>query len=524
MQTRARATKAAGRPFISGFGQIVASLGIVVGIAVLGLRPAGDAGLFFSIPTAMTLLGVSGRLFLALHDARRASDALTRAHTDDLTGLRNRRCLRERIDASIARGTGFVVAVLDLDGFKDINDTLGHVAGDAVINRLAQRIRQEVPAFATVARLGGDEFGILAPRGDVELMTETARAVLQVLAEPVPVAGIEVTLTASVGIVTWAEGEDVDSTELLRRAEVAMYWAKGGSRSKVVQYDPRQDDFSKARLRIGDELRRGIANGEIEVWYQPQIDAATMRPCTVEALVRWRHPTEGLLSPIAFLPAARRAGLMPALSAEILRIAVIDAAAWRRAGLDLRVAVNCAPPELLSGMFVPRLIAAVAAAGLPPDRLILEVTEDSFIVEPERARELIQDVRDCGIQIAIDDYGTGFSSLSYLRDFAVDELKLDRSFVSAIGFDERSRVIVASTIQMASALGLRTVAEGVEDASTAADLVAMGVTSLQGFRISRPMPAPEVAGWVHRWPLLSDVRLSLDGELSLPALARPPAR
>jgi diguanylate cyclase len=267
----------------------------------------------------------------------------------------------------------------------------------------------------------------------------------------------------------------------------------------------------------------GIANGEIDVWYQPQINASTLRPTAVEALVRWRHPTDGLLSPIAFLPAARRAGLMPLLSAEVVRLAVAHAATWRRAGLDLRVAVNCAPPELLSGVFLPRLTEAVVATGLPPDRVILELTEDSLIVEPERARELIQDVRDFGVQISIDDYGTGFSSLAYLRDFAVDELKLDRSFVSAIGVDERSRMIVASTIQMATALGLRTVAEGVEDASTAADLIAMGVTSLQGFRISRAMPARDVAAWIARWPLFADGRLSPEGEVSQLVPARSPA-
>ena len=521
---RARNQRAAGQPFADGLGRIVAFLGIAVGVAVLALRPAGDTGLFLSLPTGITLLGVSGRLVLALHDGRRASAALARSHTDELTGLPNRSGLRERIDLSIARGTGLVVAILDLDGFKDVNDTLGHLAGDAFIKLVGKRIREAVPALATVARLRGDEFGILAPRGDVQLMTETAHEILAALGEPVSVDGIDITPAASIGIVKWAAGEGVDSKELLRRAEVAIYLAKGSSRSKVVHYDPRHDGFSKERLRVADELRRSIANGEIDVWYQPQIDASTMGTCAVEALVRWRHPTEGLLSPVTFLPAARRAGLMPLLSAKVVRRAVADAAAWRRSGIDVRVTVNCAPPELLSGMFVPHLKEAITAAGLPPDRIVLEVTEDSFIGEPERVRELIQDVRDFGVHVAIDDYGTGFSSLAYLRDFAVDELKLDRSFVSAIGFDDRSRTIVASTIRMASELGLRTVAEGVEDASTAADLIAMGVTALQGFRIARPMPAVDVAGWIYRWPLFADARLSLDGDVREPVPAQPMAR
>jgi EAL domain-containing protein (putative c-di-GMP-specific phosphodiesterase class I) len=245
-----------------------------------------------------------------------------------------------------------------------------------------------------------------------------------------------------------------------------------------------------------------------------------MRPCALEALVRWRHPTNGLLSPVAFLPAARRAGLMPLLSQEVVRLAVADIARWHASGLRLRVAVNCSPPELLSGVFVPRLHEAVAAAGLPPGSLVLEVTEESFMGEPERARELMQDVRDYGVQIAIDDYGTGFSSLAYLRDLPVDELKLDRSFVSAVGTDERSRMIVASTVQMARALGLRTVAEGVEDAATAAELIAMGVTALQGYHISRPMRAADVAHWVTQWPIFADVVLSGERAVS----PRVPAR
>ena len=508
------------RPVVDGFGRVVAFLGIAVGIVVLALRPAGDAGLYVSIPSAMMLLAVSGRLVLALHDAGRTSAALTRSHTDELTGLPNRRGLRERVDASIARGTGLVLAVLDLDGFRDINDTLGHPAGDEVLERVGQRIRRAVPALATVARLGGDEFGILTPRGDYGLMTETAGEVLEILSEPLRVEGIDIALTASVGIVTFAPGETIDSTELLRRAEVAMYRGKGGARSCVVTYDALQDDYSKARLRISEELRRGIARGELEVWYQPQIDASTMRPCALEALVRWRHPTDGLLSPVAFLPAARRAGLMPLLSQEVVRLAVSDAVRWHAMGLRLRVAVNCAPPELLSGLVVPQLSQAISDAGLPPDSLVLELTEESFVAEPERARELMQDVRDYGVQISIDDYGTGFSSLAYLRDLPVDELKLDRSFVSAIGTDARSRMIVASTVQMAGALGLRTVAEGVEDAATAAELVAMGVTALQGYHISRPMPAADVLDWVARWPTLADLRLGAYGEISSPAPVR----
>jgi diguanylate cyclase (GGDEF)-like protein len=505
-------------------GRPVASLGIGVAILVLALHPADMVSLYTSVPAALTLLGVSGRLVLALHDATRTNDALARSHTDDLTALPNRHALRSRVDAAITRGTGLALAVLDLDGFKDINDTFGHPAGDTVLEQVGRRIREAVPALATVARLGGDEFGILIPRSDAALMAQTVHDALDELGVPIHVEGIDVALSASVGIAVWTGDGPVDSTELLRRAEVAMYRGKGGAQSSVVMYQPAHDDSSKARLRISDQLRRGIANGELEVWYQPQIDASTMRPCALEALVRWRHPTGGLLSPVAFLPAARRAGLMPLLSQEVVRLAVADLARWHAAGLPLRVAINCAPPELLSGVVVPRLHAAVAEAHLPPNSVVLEVTEESFIGEPERARELLQDVRDYGIQIAIDDYGTGFSSLGYLRDLPVDELKLDRSFVSAVRTDERSRIVVSSTIHLARALGLRTVAEGVEDAATAADLIAMGVTTLQGYHISRPMRASDVADWVVRWPTFADVVLAGEREGSRRVPVRRPER
>jgi diguanylate cyclase (GGDEF)-like protein len=482
-------------------------LGAGVAVLVLTLHPADEQSLYTSVPAALMLLAVSARLLFALHDVKRTRSALERSLTDELTGLPNRRALRERIDSAIARGTGFALAFLDLDGFKDINDTLGHLAGDEVLAHVGRRLRHAIPAFTTVARLGGDEFGILVPNGEQGVIESAASAVLDSLGEPLRVEGIDVTLSASVGVVEWAPANPVDTTELLRRADVAMYRGKG-LRNCVVRYEPAYDDFSVTRLCAAEELRRGIGKGELEVWYQPQIDASTLRPCALEALVRWRHPTEGVLSPVAFLPAARRAGLMPVLSHEVVRLAVADAAHWRSLGLDLRVSVNCAPPELLSGLLMPQLHEAIAAANLPADSFVLEVTEDSFIADPEQARELLLDIRHRGVQIAIDDYGTGFSSLRYLRDLPVDELKLDRSFVSAIGSDERSRMIVASTVQMATALGLRTVAEGVEDAATAAELIAMGVTALQGYYLSRPMQPADVAPWLESWPMLADLNLS----------------
>jgi diguanylate cyclase (GGDEF)-like protein len=491
-------------------GGLVFSAATAIAVGALAFHPGGGLAPYVVVPAVITVIGAAGRLSLALRESQQAVDALARSHTDDLTRLANRRALRARIDAALGVGTKIALMVLDLDGFKDINDTLGHSAGDNVLERVGVRIHNAVPQHALVARLGGDEFGVLLPGADTLEMHAIAQQVLGTLSLPLRVDGIDLALNASIGVVGCRRSERSESNELVRRAEVAMYRAKH-ARSGVALYDAFHDDFSKAKLRIAEELRRGIQRGELEVWYQPQIDASTLRPCALEALVRWRHPTDGLLLPAAFLPAARRAGLMPMLSQEVVRLAVADVARWHAAGLRLRVAVNCAPPELLSGVFVPRLHQAIREAELPPNRIVLEVTEESFIAEPERAREVLEDVRDHGIQLAIDDYGTGFSSLAYLRDLPVDELKLDRSFVSPIGSDRRSRMIVTSTVQMARGLGIRTVAEGVEDAATAADLIAMGVDALQGYHIARPMPAGEVVDWMVKWPSFADVRLTADG-------------
>jgi EAL domain-containing protein (putative c-di-GMP-specific phosphodiesterase class I) len=244
------------------------------------------------------------------------------------------------------------------------------------------------------------------------------------------------------------------------------------------------------------------------LWYQPQIDASTQTVCGLEALVRWQHPEYGLMPPVAFLPAARRAGLMQSMSEEIGRIAVADLARWQETGLTPRVAINCAPPELMSGIFLPRLYDMLKQAHVPASQIVIEVTEDSFLAEPERARSLLLDIRRQGFQVSIDDYGTGFSSLSYLRDLPVQELKMDRSFVATMRSDPRSRMIVASTFQMAAALGLRTVAEGVEDAATAADLVAMGVDVLQGYHLAQPMPPDQVEAWMRSRVLLGQPYLN----------------
>lgn len=466
-------------------------------LVVLIVSPLDGIGLVL-IPVATATIAAAGaRMAIALRDAQGAAEAFRLSRTDDLTGLPNRRAVLATLDEALRAEEPLGLMLLDLDNFKEINDSVGHATGDALLVLVAVRLREALDPRMTVARLGGDEFAVIVRDDDPLRLTETARSICDLLAEPQLIDGLQLCMQSSVGIAV-REPRDTIATDLLRRADVAMYDAKA-SRAGALMYDPAQDDFSRERLRRTEQLRRGIHTGQLEMWYQPQVDAATQRVVSVEALVRWRHPTDGLMLPLSFLPDARRYGLMSELSLAVMRQVVADARRWVGAGFDFRVSMNCAPPELIGGTLLPELYSALAQAALPAGTLVVEITEDSFLADPERARVRMQELRRHGVQLAIDDYGTGFSSLSYLRDLPVQELKMDRSFVATLQTDARSRVIVDTTRQMAHAMGLRLVAEGVEDAPTAAALVAMNIDMLQGYHVAAPMPAGELTGWVQEW-------------------------
>ena len=466
-------------------------------LLALVLRPGSSGEWFVTVPAVLTLVAAGARLLLALQDARGAAEARLLSRTDDLTGLLNRRAILSDVDVRLGGAGPVALMLIDLDGFKEINDSLGHSAGDALLQSVGDRLVAALPGNALVSRVGGDEFALMVEVADPHELQLLAARLRGVIEEPVRVDGLDLTVRASVGL-TVASRQDTDAVHLLRRADVAMYRAKNLRLGESL-YDPDHDDYSRSRLQQVESLRTGIARGQLRLYYQPQVDARTQEVTAVEALVRWEHPEHGLLAPVAFLPEARRAGLMPSLSEVVVDLVVADARRWAARGHTFTVAFNCAPPELLGGRLVPRLLTAVAHAGLPPDRLLLEVTEDSFASDPERVRTVLRDLRRNRVQTAIDDYGTGFSSLAYLRDLPVQELKIDRSFVASMSADRSSRVIVESTVNMAHAMGLRVVAEGVEDDATAADLAAMGVDTLQGYLIARPMPAEAVTDWVARW-------------------------
>lgn len=468
----------------------------LVAVVVLVLRPEGSIEPYVAVPAVVALVCAGARMILALREAQGAAEALRLSLTDELTGLPNRRALLAAVDVALRENGGLGLLLMDLDGFKDINDSLGHQVGDDVLRLLAQRMQSALGPKILIARLGGDEFAVLARGTDQIALFEIAQTAREVLQAPMRMDGMDLSVDASFGITVREAGDT--STELLRRADIAMYQAKK-SGSGTLMFDSEQDGFSRHRLRRGEELRQAISAGQLVVWYQPQIDARTWQVVGIEALVRWQHPSDGLLPPLAFLPDARRAGLMPSLTEAVTRQVVSDACERLKAGCVLRTAVNWAPPELLGRQLLPRFLQALSGSGLPAGSLLIEVTEDSFLSDPEHAREVLARLRDHDVETAIDDYGTGFSSLSYLRDLPVNELKIDRSFVSTLVQDQRSAMIVRTTAQMAHGLGMRLVAEGVEDQATADALIVLGVDVLQGYYVAPPMPAGELLGWVREW-------------------------
>ncbi len=476
---------------LGGYG-VVGLAWIAVGF--LAVRPAGEPRIYVVMPAVLTLATAGACLVFTIRQAHGAAEAFRLSRTDDLTGLPNRRAVIAKLHEELSTERTIGVMLLDLDGFKEVNDSLGHAAGDVMLRTIATRIRFAMPAKVLVARLGGDEFAVVLDETDPVRLVEYAQMVRDVVRKPVRLDGLELAITGSVGITTRVQG-DTCPGDFLHRADLAMYRAKQG-RHGVLTYDAEHDEVSAERLRVAADLQAGISSGQLEVWYQPQVSALGAEVCGVEALVRWRHPEDGLISPGIFLPIARRAGLMSDLSEAVVRQVVADARDWQAAGHLFPVAINVAPAELLSGPVLGRLFDEVTSAGLTPESIIVEVTEDSFIAEPARAREVIQDIRRHGLQVSIDDYGTGFSSLAYLRELPIQELKIDRSFVAALLEDPRSHMIITTTNQMAHGLGLRTVAEGVEDEETAQELVALGFDVLQGYLFARPMPAAKLTDWL----------------------------
>ena len=452
---------------------------------------AGAAWLPLVLPPMIAIYATAG---LAL-------DREHQANHDSLTELPNRKLLVDQLEAALkdrADSESVALFVLDLDRFKEVNDTLGHQTGDRLLQIVAQRLREAVRPEDTVARLGGDEFAVLlAPVRDEEAALEVARRIGVALAEPFQLEGMLLELEGSVGVaLAPAHGTDVE--QLLRCADIAMYVAKD-ERTGVETYAASRDRHSPNRLGLLGSLRKGIDDGELELHYQPKVSLSTGAVTGVEALVRWRHPQRGLVFPDDFIPLAESSGLMHRLTGYVVDTALAQAAQWWSVGLQVPVAVNVSARDLHGSALAQTVAAGLARHDLPASALRLELTERVLMAEPARVADTLAALERLGVQLSLDDFGTGYSSLVLLQQMPVGEIKVDRSFVSRIA-SGGDGAIVRSIIDLAHALGIEAVAEGVETEETWARLEDLGCDSAQGWYISRPMPSAVATEWLLRHP------------------------
>jgi diguanylate cyclase (GGDEF)-like protein len=383
-----------------------------------------------------------------------------------------------------------VVLFVDLDDFKAVNDALGHGVGDQLLRAIANRIRSTAGSGDTPARLGGDEFALLLEdRGGVDRALDVAGRLLDELREPVQLAGYDIAVLASVGVAVAAPG--MTTSSLLRDADIAMYEAKRAGKGQIKIFDPAMRLGATKHLEYRTELAAALELDQLRVVYQPLVDLATGNVTGAEALVRWRHPVRGEVSPGEFIPVAERAGLIGPIGAWVLDRAVSEAVRWQTRGRR-HVSVNVSPVQLREDGFVDEVDRVLARHGLDPDRLTLEVTETVLVEEIETASDTLTQLRALGVRIAIDDFGTGYCSLSYLQRFPVDVLKIDRQFIAEVGDDVRGSSLARMILQMASALEVESVAEGIERPEQLAALRRLGCTTGQGFLLSRPLEVDDV--------------------------------
>ena len=418
---------------------------------------------------------------------------------DALTGLPNRTLFGERTEAALRHAAGHgapaALLMLDLDGFKQVNDTMGHAYGDLLLKEVARRLNLSVRESDTVARLGGDEFAVLLPElSSRHRAIEVANRILSALREPFVWDDVVLEVGGSIGLAYYQN--DCESAEqLLQHADVAMYTAKRG-RLGVREYDARDDEESPQQLTMLAELRDALDHDVIEVHYQPKAETGTGRICGVEALARWPHPDRGMIGPLEFIPLAERGGLIERLTYQVLAQSLKQCRQWRENGTYLPVAVNLSARCLAD----PELVGVVAGLlrdhEIPPAMLTLEITESAVIDDIEQAITVLTMIRELGVRLSIDDFGTGYSSMAHVQRMPIDELKIDRCFVSRISTEARDRAIVRAVVELARDLNLQVVAEGVEDRETLDQLGALRCDISQGYLFSRPLPPEELAACI----------------------------
>jgi diguanylate cyclase (GGDEF)-like protein len=438
------------------------------------------------------------RVAVTFREVREFNQVKEEARTDELTGLPNRRALLERAARIVASATPSrpaALLLLDLDGFKEVNDSLGHPAGDDLLCQVGPRLRDALRAGDVLARLGGDEFAVLLPDTVADEAEALAHRLRELLRRPFVVEGIRLHVGVSIGVAT-SPVPAASVQELLRCADVAMYHAKGGQEGVHVHVpDPSTGGSGGDRLRTMEELRTALTDDQLVVHLQPQVDLRDGHVVGTEALVRWQHPTRGLLYPADLLPAAEQAGLMRPLVETVLDLSLAAAGRWWP-DRQIPVSVNLSAADVTDLDMPSKVAEALLAHGLPARALTLELVEDTLMADPERGQAVLAELRRLGVRTSIDDYGTGYSSLAYLRHLPADELKLDRTLTADVDRDARAAAIVEHTVALAHDLGLTLVAEGVEDATTGAVLAGLGCDVAQGFAIARPMPVEDFLTWL----------------------------
>ncbi len=438
-------------------------------------------------------------LIVDVTERKQADETIRRLmYYDALTGLPNRSLLLERLQKELAEsrtlGRALALLLLDLDHFRQVNNTLGSENGDRVIQEVARRLSDAVGGADQVARLRGDEFALLLPGGDATLGRQVAARLLKALAQPVMIHRLPVEVGASIGIAV-APDHGEEGETLLRRVDLAMQAAKRAGESPVV-YSSACDPYDPHRLVVLGELRRAIESDQLVLHYQPKVDLKDGKVLGAEALVRWRHPKQGIVPPDRFIGLAEQGGLIKALTGWVLDRAVADCRSWELEGRTLSVAVNLSARNLQDPQLADHIAALLESRGLPPGRLELELTESAVLADPRRAAETLERLDDSGVALAIDDFGTGYSSLAYLRKLPVSQLKIDKSFVMAMSNNHEDSMIVRSTADLGHNLGLTVVAEGVEDKPTWDMLGQFGCDAAQGYYMARPMPGAELSAWL----------------------------
>jgi diguanylate cyclase (GGDEF)-like protein len=514
--------KISGEPQPLGWRRILLiGTALLVGPIVTLVRDWGSAGggsAPIAVASAVIAALVLWRITRATRDRQRAEIQLRfMALHDELTRLPNRALLRDRLEVALARArrTEGIVAVifLDLDGFKHVNDGLGHDVGDQLLGQAAGRLSAAVRPADTVARFGGDEFVILAEDvGSYEDARSLADRLRISLAGPFHLAGQEVFVSASVGIAL-ADEPDMSAEVLIKHADAAMYRAKDAGRDRIEFFDGQMQEAVTTHLALSGDLHTALGRGELLLQYQPIVDLQTERLVGTEALIRWQHPQRGLVPPDRFIPIAESSGLIVPIGRWVMETAFDQLVSWHRSEAhfgEMEIAVNVSAVQLLRRDFARDVAEALSSAGLDPRFVVLEITEGVLLADRLAALQAVRELKEVGVRIALDDFGTGYSSLSYLLQFPVDILKIDMSFVRGLGIDAEATAIVGSVVALGRTLGLTVVAEGVETEDQFQHLKRMGCSLAQGYHISRPAPPGALEENMRTWAEERTARLAVD--------------